>query len=173
MKRYALLLVSAASLFACNGQQSKDAKKVAEGIQTTMKEHTPGSIATSASGYSMKCKIDGKEWVAVSMMPIEGIDRVIGYIEDGGYIGIPGITKNIQQGSTFTLGKTYNADLNIVDDKTLVDKDGNVILLDIQNGKCEITKRDGEWIEGTFYFTAGSSKSDKKIAVTEGTFRVK
>lgn len=172
MNRSSLLLVFTCVLSACNGQQS-DAKKLKNDIQATMKEHTPGSIATSATGYYMKAKIDGKDWEAVSMMPTEGIDRAIGYSEDGSYISLPGITKTVQQGFKLTLGKTYGADIYIKDDKSLIDKDGNVILLDKQNGKIEITKRDGEWIEGTFYFTASSSKFDKKKQVTEGYFRTK
>ena len=170
--RCALLLVFICVLSACNGQQS-DAKKVKDEIQATMKAHTPGSIATSATGYFMKAKIDGKDWAAVSMMPIEGIDRAIGYTGDGGYISLPGIKKTRPQGYILTLGEAYGADIYIVGDKSLIDKDGNAILLDKQEGKIEITKRDGEWIEGRFYFTATSSKSDKKKQVTEGYFRTK
>src|SRR5882672_1372983 len=126
MKRISLLWALACVLSACNGQQS-DAKKLKADIQATMKAHTPGTIATSATGYYMKAKIDGKDWVAVSMMPIEGIDRVVGYI------GIPDIKKTRQQGFKVTLGEAYSADLYIKDDKTLIDKDGNAILLDQQD----------------------------------------
>ncbi|MDB5086212.1 MAG: hypothetical protein JWR09_206 [Mucilaginibacter sp.] len=168
-----LLLALICALSACNGQQKSNAKKMSDGIQALRKEHTPGSIPTSATGYYMRCKIDGKDWVATSMMPLKVDDRVLGYTEAGDYIGIPGITNNIRQGFKLTLGKSYNADLYIQNDKSLIDKNGDVILLDKESGKVEITKRDGDWVEGTFYFTAGSSKYDKKIQVTGGVFRVR
>ncbi|CAL1519014.1 hypothetical protein [Chitinophaga sp. MM2321] len=173
MKPFSLLPVFICTLLACNGQQKSNAEKVKNDIQTTMKEHTPGTVATSASGYYMKAKIDGKDWVAVSMRPIEGINRALGYTEDGGYIGIPGITKKSQEGLKLTLGGEYGADIYLPNDKTLIDKDGNVILLDKESGAVAITKRDGEWIEGTFHFIAASSKSDKKVQITEGSFRIK
>ncbi|MDN5284531.1 MAG: hypothetical protein JWR38_805 [Mucilaginibacter sp.] len=173
MKRFLLLLIFICTLFACNGQQRGDAKKLAKGIQTLRKENTPGSIATSATGYYMKCKIDGKDWVAVSMLPLKVDNRVLGYNAAGDYIGIPGITQNIQPGYKYTVGKTKGIDLYIENDKSLIDKNGDVILLDKEIGKVEITKRDGEWVEGTFYFTASSSAHDKKKVVTEGVFRVR
>ena len=174
MKRISLLLVLVTStLLACNGQQKNNAKKVSEGIQTLRKEHTPGSIATSATGYYLRCKIDGKDWVATSMMPLKVDNRILGYTNAGDYIGIPGIKNNTRQGFKLTLGKTYNADLYLENNKSLVDKNGDVILLDKESGKVEITKRDGDWVEGTFYFTASNSKYGKKIEVTEGIFRVR
>jgi len=171
MNRFSLLLALTCALSACNGQQN-DAKKVKKDIGTTLKEHTPGTIATSAAGYYMKAKIDGKDWEATSMMPIKGIDRAIGYSDNGDYISIPGIVMPRQEGYKITLGESYGVDINMKD-KSFVDKDGNVILLDKQVGKVEVTKRDGDWLEGKFYFTAYSSKSDKKIQVTEGSFRTK
>lgn len=173
MKQFTLISVLTCTLFGCNGQQRSEAKKVKEDIQATMKQHTPGSVATTANGYMMKAKVDGKDWVAVSMMPIEGINRVLGYTDNAGYIGIPGITKNTKQGFKLTLDENHNADIYTPNNKSLIDKDGNVILLDKESGTVEITKRDGEWIEGIFHFTASSSKYDKKVVVTDGYFRVK
>jgi hypothetical protein len=174
MKRFSLLLLAlACTLFACNGQQKNDATKLAKGIESLRNKLTPGSIATSTGGYYMKCKIDGKDWVAVSMLPLKVDDRVLGYTGSGDYIGIPGIPQNTPLGYKYIVGKTKGIDLHIENDKSLVDKDGYVILLDKEIGKVEITKRDGDWIEGTFYFTASSSTHDKKIVVTEGFFRVR
>jgi hypothetical protein len=168
-----LLLALICTLSACNGQQESNAKKVSEGVQALRKEHTPGLIATSASGYYLRCKIDGKDWVATSMMPLKVDDRVLGCTDAGDYIGIPGIKNNTRQGFKLTLGKTYNSDLHLQNDKSLVDENGDVILLDKQSGRVEITKRDGDWVEGTFYFTTSSSKYGKKIAVTDGVFRTR
>ncbi|PSL45713.1 hypothetical protein CLV51_104420 [Chitinophaga niastensis] len=163
MKLYSLLMISICLLTACQSQQQSDAKKLAAGIQGAVKEHSPGSIATSATGYSMKAKINGKDWVAVAMMPIQGIDRVIGYIDDGGYIGL-GVNKDEPQGRKLNINETNAADLYIVN--------GGEALLDKTKGQIVITKQDGQWMEGTFYFTASSSQADKTIQVTDGTFRI-
>jgi hypothetical protein len=162
MKMYALLTLSVFMLVACQGQQQHDAKKVAGDIESMVKEHSPGSIATTPTGYTMKAKIDGKDWEAVSMMPIVGIDRIVGYTGDGGYIGL-GVKANEQQGRNMKINETHAADLNIP---------GVNVLLDKTVGQIDITKQDGQWMEGTFAFTATSSQSDKKIVVTDGYFRI-
>ncbi len=42
-----------------------------------------------------------------------------------------------------------------------------------RTGEMEITKVKDDWAEGTFYFTATASGTNKKIEVTEGFFRIK
>lgn len=172
MKRFLLLLAFTGTICACHGQNS-DAKKLSKGIQNLRKELAPGSIATSPGGYYMRCKIDGKDWAAISMLPLKVDNRALGYSGAGDYIGIPGITSNTQPGYAYTVGKTKNIDLYLKNDKSLIDKSGNVILLIKETGKVEITKRDGEWIEGVFYFTASNSDHSVNKKVTEGVFRVR
>ena len=41
-----------------------------------------------------------------------------------------------------------------------------------RKGEMEITKVDGDWAEGKFYFTGSSSRSKKTIEVTDGFFRI-
>jgi len=163
MKRFSMLLLLIYTLSACHSRQQQEAEKVAGGIQNMVKENSPGSIATSATGYYMKAKIDGKDWAAVSMMPIEGIDRVIGYTRDGGYIGL-GVSPKVHTDQKLTIGEARGADLYIVN--------GGDALLDKTNGVINITKQDGQWLEGTFSFTAASSQSPKVITVTDGEFRL-
>lgn len=42
----------------------------------------------SATANTMQAKIDGKEWVATSMVPPEAAGRIVGYYQDQ-YIGFP------------------------------------------------------------------------------------
>jgi hypothetical protein len=41
-----------------------------------------------------------------------------------------------------------------------------------KKGEVTVTKADDQWIEGSFYFTATSTSSDKVYEVTNGSFRV-
>jgi hypothetical protein len=172
MKTYSFLIAALCIFSACQSQQQKEAKALAGDLQTTMAQTKPGSIPTSANGYYMKCKVDGKDWEAVSMMPVSVANRVIGNMADGGYIGIGSLDGKEQPEAIFTIGDGNGADVYFPNDKTLIDKDGNVILMDKSAGKIKITKVDGGWMEGRFYFTKSSSTNDKKIVVTDGVFRV-
>jgi hypothetical protein len=160
MKR-SLLILFLFALCACQSKQQQ-AQKMAGDIQNMVKANSPGSIPTSATGYTMKAKIDGKDWTAVSMMPVEGIDRVIGYVGDGGYIGL-GVSQRVHAGQELHIGDGNAADLYIVGGQDLLDK---------TKGLINITKQDGQWLEGTFSFTAASSQSSKVITVTDGVFRL-
>ncbi|HEY5464969.1 MAG TPA: hypothetical protein VIJ95_17030 [Hanamia sp.] len=172
MKSYSFLIAALLLFAACQSQQQKEAKALAGNLQTAVAQNSPGSIPTSSNGYYMKCKVDGKDWEAVSMMPISVANRVIGNVGDGGYIGIGRLDGKEQPEAIFTIGEVNGADAYFPNDKTLIDKDGNVILMDKSEGKIKITKVDGEWMEGRFFFTKSSSTSDKKIVVTDGVFRV-
>jgi len=172
MKTYSFLIAALLLFAACQSQQQKEAKALGGNLQTAVAQNSPGSIPTSPNGYYMKCKVDGKDWEAVSMMPISVANRVIGNVGGGGYIGIGSLDGKEQPGAIFTIGDGNGADAYFPNDKTLIDKDDNVILMDISLGKIKITKVDGEWMEGRFYFTKSSSTSDKKIVITDGVFRV-
>src|SRR5690349_13306012 len=60
-----------ASQSGCKSKSSSDAEKLAKDIQSTIKKSSPGTVATSADGFYMKAKIDGKEWEASGMLPDE------------------------------------------------------------------------------------------------------
>ena len=55
-------------LICCKGKSQSDAQNLATGIQNSVKENTPGTVPTSESGYYMKAKINGKDWVAKDML---------------------------------------------------------------------------------------------------------
>jgi hypothetical protein len=164
MKQLSLLLAFTCTLLAaCNGQQN-DAKKLSDGIQNLRKELTPGSIATSANGYYMKCKIDGKDWEAYSIMPPDVAGLIVGD-NNGESIGLPYYDRrNFLALKKRKFGGGHdNVDMRLHDD---------VVLWSSKSGEMEITKVDDQWAEGTFSFIAGSSQSDKTLAVTNGVFRI-
>jgi hypothetical protein len=152
------------AITGCNNAQG-DAVKQAEAIQETVKNSSPGTIPTSENGYYMTAKIDGKEWSASYMMP---------YSNSGSYLYIAGenggddinfqLWKNgLDVGKRIPFNESHAANLTLKDVPAFFG--GN-------SGEVEITKITNQWMEGTFQFSASSSSSDKKIAVTEGRFRV-
>jgi hypothetical protein len=163
MKRLSLLLLLASTVFACNGQQN-DAKKLSKGIQNLRKELSPGSIATSANSYYMKCKINGKDWEANSIMPPDVAGRIMGD-NNGEFISLPYYDRR----NFLALKKRKLGDGHSNVDMSLHDGAG---YWGAKSGEMEITKVDDQWAEGTFSFIAGTSQSDKTMAVTNGVFRI-
>ncbi|NRF38346.1 hypothetical protein [Pedobacter foliorum] len=163
MKQLPLILAFILTLItACNGQN--DAKKLSKGIQNVRKENSPGSVATSANGYYMKCKIDGKDWEATGIMPPNLAGRIMGE-NNGEFISLPYYDKrNFLALKKRKFGDGHNnVDMNLHDD---------VLYWGAKSGEMIITKADDKWAEGTFSFIANNSKSAKTMAITNGVFRV-
>jgi hypothetical protein len=163
MKQVLSILIMTAMLSSCgNSAQDKaisDAKEVASALQ----EMRPGSIPTTAGGWTMTAKFDGKDWSANSIMPLETTGRIFGD-NNGVSISFPYDRREM------TLGyKNKFSDHNAVD---IFTKD-DVAIWGGYAGEMEITKVDGEWVEGKFNVT-GTTSSDpgKKVEVTDGFFRV-
>jgi hypothetical protein len=148
-------------LISCKGNSQKDAEKTAGDIQSMVKEHTPGTVATSESGYYMKATINGKEWTASEMMPPERPSRIIGY-NNKESISLPYDRRDMVVGNK-TNFKNSAVDLMLNDD---------VGIWGGHSGEMEITKVDDKSAEGKFYFTADGLQSDKKMEVTNGVFRI-
>lgn len=163
MKQTFFILSIALSIIvlSCNNAQN-DAVKQAQQVQSAIKENTPGSIPTSADGYSMKAKINGKDWVADAVMPPEAAGRIIGYY-NGEWIGLPYDRRYLIVGKKITFGENNAVDLATNDD---------VGLWGGRKGEMGITKVDEKSAEGTFFFTASSSRTDKTLEVTDGFFRI-
>ena len=163
MKQTHSFLSIALSIFllSCNSAQN-DAVKQAKQVQANIKENTPGSIPTSNDGYSMKAKINGKDWVADAMMPPEAAGRIIGYY-NGEWIGLPYDRRYFEVGKKITFGENNAADLATNDD---------IGMWGGRKGEMQITKVDDKFAEGTFFFTGSTSRSEKTIEVTEGYFRL-
>lgn len=163
MKQTFFILSIALSIIvlSCNNAQN-DAVKQAQQVQSAIKENTPGSIPTSADGYSMKAKINGKDWVADAVMPPEAAGRIIGYYK-GEWIGLPYDRRYLIVGKKITFGENNAADMSTNDD---------VGLWGGRKGEMEITKMDEKSAEGTFHFTASTSRSDITLEITDGFFRI-
>lgn len=162
MKLSLLLIIIICALSACKNQQQKDAEKLMEQIQTTVKQNTPGTIATTNDGYMMKAKLDGKDWEAGSMMPPDAAGRIIGY-NDGEYIGLSYERRELVVGKKIVFSENDAADLATNDD---------IGMWSGKKGEMEITKVDDNWAEGKFFFTGSSSRSSETIEVTDGFFRI-
>ncbi len=164
MKTTLALTILAAFTFmtmSCSNSSSQAPKKAKE-LQTAIKDMMPGSIATSADGYTMKAKINGKQWTADSMMPAVAAGRIVGY-HNGEYIGLPFDIRDMVVGNKITFGEDNATDLMTND---VVGMWGG------RKGEMEITKVDDKYAEGTFYFTGSTSSTNKTMDVTEGFFRV-
>ena len=157
MKQAILVVVAAIILSACGGNSA--AVEQAKRTQEMIKENTPGTVPTSATGFSMKAKVNGKEWVASTMMPPEAPARIIGYL-NGESISLPYDRRDMVVGSK-TNFETSAVDLFLNDD---------VGMWGGHKGEMEVTKVDENGAEGKFYFTA--TDNNKTVEVTEGFFRV-
>ena len=160
-----LLLFTLIILSACNSTKS-EAEQQSELIQKTMKENTPGTLATSESGYYMKAKFNGEYWSASHMRPDD--NEQSGYKTIHAENGIENITFQLWKRGV-ALGKKIPFKEERMATLTLDEEDG---IYFGQTGEVEITKMDDKWMEGTFYFTGNTLSSGKKVEVTDGRFRI-
>lgn len=163
MKQVFSISIIAASIFilSCNSTPS-DAQHQAKDLQTSIKQMRPGSIATTADGYTMTAKINGKQWTADAMMPPGAAGRIVGYY-NGEYIGLPFDKRDAVVGQKIVFGNDNATDLGTNDD---------IGMWGGRKGEMEYTKVGDKYAEGTFYFTGNTSKSDKTMEVTSGFFRI-
>lgn len=150
------------TLFSSCGNSQSGAVEKAKQVQSAIKENRPGTISTKENGWTMKAKINGKDWVAASMMPLEAAGRIIGYY-DKEYIGLPYDNRDLVVGKKIIFSEDDATDLATNDD---------VGLWGGRKGEMEITKVDDNWAEGKFYFTGSTSRSNKTVEVTDGFFRI-
>ena len=150
-------------LFSCgNSNESKaasDAKELAAGIN----QMQPDGTTTTADGWTMTAKFDGKDWSANSVMPLEATGRIIGD-NNGVSISLPYDRREMTLGYKNKFGE-HNAVGILIN--------GTPKMWDGIAGEMEITKVDGDWVEGKFIVTgSNSSAPDKKIEITDGFFRI-
>jgi hypothetical protein len=170
MKNSVTLFLSASLLIfitaGCKGKTDSGATELAKDIQSTVKEHTPGGEPTSETGYYMKAKIDGKEWVAAYMIPDESATSSYKTVhgENGAtYMNFQLWRRGIEAGKSISFDDEHVANLSVADVEGFWGG---------KKGEVKITSIDEQWIAGEFAFDATSSSSDKIIHVTEGRFRV-
>lgn len=150
-------------LAACGGAQG-DAKKLAEQIQQTANENTPGYLATSENGYFMKARINGKEWKASAMLPNDNSNsRRIAGENKGESISFSIGMRGLKAGDKIAFSDNHAADLFTNDE---------VGIWGGRKGEIEITKINEQVLEGKFYFTASTSRASSTLEVTEGFFRL-
>jgi hypothetical protein len=162
-KKTIAVLMIAITLYSCGNSSDSKTAGDAKQLATAIKEMQPGGIATTEGGWTMKAKVGGKEWSANSLMPPDAAGRIIG--DNAGItISLPYDRREMLMGQKNTFSHNNAVDLFTPDD---------VGIWGVYAGEMEITKVDGEWVEGKFYFT-GTTSSDptKKMEVTDGFFRI-
>jgi hypothetical protein len=158
---FAVLAVLALfSLTSCQAQT--DAKKVAAQIKSTIEETMPGTLPTKEGGWTMKAKMNGKEWVASAMMPPDAPGRIIGYYNKES-ISFPFVRRDMVAGNKIRFSDHYAVDLFTNDETGIWGG---------RTGEMVITKVNGNWAEGLFHFTATARNTTKTIEVTDGFFRI-
>ena len=161
MKKLQLLFVFATLIIvSCKSQSEKEAIQKAKDIQTAVKENTPGSIPTTQGGFTMTAKINGKDLKATAMKPPDRVGLIFGE-NNGESISLPYYDKRSFLANTKT--KLDGVEMRLNDD---------VSLWTAKTGEMEITKVNGKWVEGKFFFTGYSYDNKKNIKVTDGFFRI-
>lgn len=151
---------------SCKSKAQSDAVQQAEDIQKMVKANTPGTEPTTADGYLMTAKIDGKEWSATAMYPPDRAGQVYGE-NNGESISLPYYDrKNFLQ---MKIDKKKLGDGGSAVDMRLNDK---IALYSAVKGEMEVTKVTDNMAEGKYYFTAQGFQSDKRVEVTDGFFRI-
>jgi hypothetical protein len=96
------------------------------------------------------------------MMPPEDAEQIVGFYNGDKYIGLPYQKKYFVTGNKISLSD-QNADLTTND---------NVQVWNGRKGEMEITKVNGNWVEGKFFFTGYSYDNKHTIEVNNGFFRI-
>ena len=161
MKHFFTALMILSFFTSCHSKQS-EAKQLAENIQSAVKENTPGGIATKEGGWTMTAKINGKDFTAASLMPPEAAGRIIGSYNNES-ISLPYDRRDMVAGHKNKFGESNAVDIFTNDD---------VGIWGGRKGEMEITKVDGDWVEGKFFVTGSTSRSEKTVEVTDGFFRI-
>ena len=162
MKQIFFLFLTILLFASCQGQQSKAIKDQQKAYEV-LKNLPGGAIATAEGSWTMTAKIDGKTWQATYLYPPETSNRISGYKGDE-MIGLPYKKQDMVVGKKETFSESHATDLFINDD---------VGIYGGRKGEMVITKVNGNWVEGTFYFTANTKSTTKTVEVTDGFFRFK
>jgi hypothetical protein len=162
MKQTISILILAAMLYSCGNNSQNKALSDAKEVQSAIKQMQPGGIPTTEGGWTMKAKIDGKDWVANSIIPPDIAGRISGD-NNGESIGLPYDRRDMVVGKKIKFSENNGVDLMTHDD---------VGIWGGRKGEMEITKVDDNWAEGKFSFTGSASSTTKTVEVTDGFFRI-
>lgn len=163
-----LVLVSSITLFVSCFHSTQEYTKNQNGKSLTKQgENNDGYVPTCQNGYFMKATINGKDWNASNITSYNmttNENRITG--ENGeDYISFPFNETWDRPGNPRKLtndGDAAELSYNIFGNNNWAGIDGEVVILD----------ENDTLIYGNFYFTAVSSRSNKKFKITNGIFRI-
>ena len=161
MKTLITLIWASLALIACNGQSSaiNDQKKFNKALDEMVAR---GMVPTTEGGYTMTATIDGKPWKAQAMYPVSMNGSIHACYAES--------TIDLPYWNQYKAGQ--KVDFSNGHGPTFAPP-GPFDLYTVHTGQMEITKVTGDWLEGTFYFTAVlQDNPGKKIEVSNGFFRV-
>jgi len=163
MKQILMILWIATILSSCGNSAQKNALSDAKKLEAGIKQMQTGGIPTTEGGWTMTAKFNGKDWSANSLMPLEATGRIIGD-NDGVSISLPYDRREMTLGYKNKISHNNDVDIFTHDD---------VAIWAGYEGEMEITKVDGDWVEGKFFVTGSTSDApDKKLEITDGFFRI-
>jgi hypothetical protein len=114
-----------------------------------------------SEGSTMSATIDGKPWKARSVYSPAIVNKVLGIYQEC-TITLPYYAQ-WKAGDKATFSERY---------QVLFEPPAGGGIWFGNTGHMEITRVSGEWMDGTFSFTATMSGSVKKIEVTNGVFHI-
>ncbi|WP_462252131.1 hypothetical protein [Ferruginibacter sp.] len=158
MKQIISILFIAAILYSCGNSNQSNPVERATQIKAAIK---PGTVAATASGYTMNAKINGSNWVASSMMPPDAAGRIVGYYKND-YIGLSYSKTDMVVGKKIIISDDNAVDLMLNDGCLYINPKGAI----------EITKVDDNAAEGKFFFTNVCNNTKKEVKITDGFFRI-
>ena len=113
MKKFLAIFIMAAMLSSCgNSTQNKtqsNAQQLADGIE----KMDPDGIPTTAGGWTMTAKINGRNWRASSIMPLEATGRIIGDFNGAGF-GFPYDKREMVVGNKEIFGEHNNVQISTI-----------------------------------------------------------
>jgi hypothetical protein len=164
MKTLITLVFAVLFLTACNGQSSaiEDQKKIYKALDEMVAR---GMVPTTEGGYTMTATIDGKPWKAQAMYPV--------YMNGSIHACYAESTIDLPYDDHHKYKPGEKDNFTNDGHGPIFAPPGPFDLYTVHTGQMEITKVSGDWLEGTFYFTAVlQDNPSKKIEVTNGFFRV-
>ena len=122
----------------------------------------PGMVPTTEGGYTMTATVDGKPWKAQAMYPVAANGSIHGKYGESS-IDLP-YWDQYKPGSKTNFKNGHGP---------IFAPPGDFDLYSVHSGQMEITKVTGDWMEGSFSFTATlQSDPSKKMEITNGFFRI-
>ena len=166
MKPTISILILAAIMFSCGNSTQDNALNDAKQLQSEIQKMDPDGIPATEGGWTMTAKINGSNWTASSIMPLEATGRIIGDFNGAG-LGFPYDRREMEVGNKEIFGEH-----NVVQISTI--KDGEIEYWNGFKGEMEITKVQDNWVEGKFFVTGSASFTDssRKVEITDGFFRI-